>query len=56
MIDAILNGEEIDLADGVFVYELAPGEGCREWNCSFQGWCSDPDESELLFIPGRQMG
>ena len=26
-IDAILNGEEKDLSDSVFVYELAPGEG-----------------------------
>ena len=28
-IDAILNGEETDLADAVFVYELAPGEGAE---------------------------
>ena len=26
-IDAILNGEEADLSDAVFVYELTPGEG-----------------------------
>ena len=28
-IDAILNGEETDLSDAVFVYELAPGEGAE---------------------------
>ena len=28
-IDAILNGEEKDLSDSVFVYELAPGEGAE---------------------------
>mgnify|MGYP004533581933 FL=1 len=28
-IDAILNGEETDLTDAVFVYELAPGEGAE---------------------------
>ena len=28
-IDAISNGEETDLADAVFVYELAPGEGAE---------------------------
>ena len=29
VIDSILNGEEINLADGVFVYELTPGEGAE---------------------------
>ena len=28
-IDAILNGEETDLSEAVFVYELAPGEGAE---------------------------
>ena len=28
-IDAILNGEEVDLTDSVFVYELTPGEGAE---------------------------
>ena len=28
-IDAILNGEEADLTDSVFVYELTPGEGAE---------------------------
>lgn len=28
-IDAILNGEEVDLASSVFVYELTPGEGAE---------------------------
>ena len=28
-IDAILNGEETDLSDAVFVYDLAPGEGAE---------------------------
>ena len=28
-IDAILNGEETDLSDAVFVYELGPGEGAE---------------------------
>ena len=28
-IDAILNGEETDLSDSVFVYELTPGEGAE---------------------------
>ena len=28
-IDAILNGEETDLTDAVFVYELTPGEGAE---------------------------
>ena len=28
-IDAILNGEETDLADAVFVYDLEPGEGAE---------------------------
>ena len=28
-IDAILNGEETDLSDAVFLYELAPGEGAE---------------------------
>lgn len=28
-IDAILNGEETDLSNAVFVYELAPGEGAE---------------------------
>ena len=28
-IDAILNGEEADLSDAVFVYELEPGEGAE---------------------------
>lgn len=28
-IDAILNGEEINLSDAVFVYELEPGEGAE---------------------------
>ncbi len=28
-IDAILNGEETDLSDAVFVYELEPGEGAE---------------------------
>ena len=27
--DAILNGEEVDLTDSVFVYELTPGEGAE---------------------------
>ena len=29
VIDAILNGEEADLTDSVFVYELTPGEGAE---------------------------
>ena len=29
VIDSILNGEEVNLADGVFVYELTPGEGAE---------------------------
>lgn len=29
IIDAILNGEEADLTDSVFVYELTPGEGAE---------------------------
>ena len=28
-IDTILNGEEVDLTDSVFVYELTPGEGAE---------------------------
>ncbi len=28
-IDAILNGEETDLSEAVFVYELTPGEGAE---------------------------
>ena len=28
-IDAILNGEEVDLTDSVFVYEMTPGEGAE---------------------------
>ena len=28
-IDAILNGEQADLSDAVFVYELTPGEGAE---------------------------
>lgn len=28
-IDAILDGEEVDLSDSVFVYELTPGEGAE---------------------------
>ena len=31
-IDKILNGEDVDLSDAVFVYELEPGEGA-EWYC-----------------------
>ena len=29
VIDAILNGEEADLTDSVFIYELTPGEGAE---------------------------
>ena len=28
-IDKILNGEDVDLSDAVFVYELEPGEGAE---------------------------
>ena len=35
-IDAILNGEEADLTDAVFVYELTPGEGAENGIASSQ--------------------
>ena len=41
-IDAILNGEEVDLTDSVFVYELTPGEGAEN------GIASSPDGAVIL--------
>lgn len=41
-IDAILNGEEADLTDAVFVYELTPGEGAEN------GIASSPDGAVIL--------
>ena len=41
-IDAILNGEETDLSDAVFVYELAPGE------CAENGIAASKDGAVIL--------
>ena len=49
-IDAILNGEEADLTNAVFVYELTPGEGGGKWHCLLQRGCGDPDQSQLLSV------
>ena len=53
-IDAILNGEETDLSDAVFVYELAPGEGAENGIAASKDGAVIPDESELLSASGRQ--
>ena len=47
-IDAILKGEEVDLTESTFVYELDAWRRCREWNCIFKRRCGYINESELL--------
>ena len=51
-IDAILNGEETDLSDAVFVHELTPGEGAENGIAASSRRSGDPDEPELLSAAG----
>ena len=52
-IDSILNGEEINLSDAVFVYELTPGEGAENGISASKRWRCNPYKYKLLSVPGR---
>ena len=52
-IQAILNGEDTELSDAVFVYELEPGEGAENGiGVLSEGRGNYSDQSELLSVPG----
>ncbi len=53
-IDSILNGEEINLSDAVFVYELTPGEGAEKRNFCFKRWRCNPYKYKTV-ICSRQI-
>ncbi len=55
-IDAILNGEETDLSDAVFVYELEPGEGAENGIAASKDGAVILTKSELLSAAGGQWG
>ena len=47
-IDKILNGEDVDLSDAVFVYELEPGEGAENGIASSKEGAVIFNESKLF--------